>query len=508
MSDTSSNNKRIAKNTLFLYGRMLFSLVVSLFTSRVILSALGVDDYGIYNVVGGVVSMFAFLSNTMATACQRFLNFELGKNDQYRLKLTFQSANVLMLLFGVITVIITEIVGLWFIHNKLTIPTARLFAAQVIFHVAVISLFINIISVPYNASIVAHEKMSAFAFIGIYDVVMKLLVAISVKFVCFDKLITYAVLLFVVSCSIRIIYTAYCKKYFNECRGQMFYADKSIIKCMLGFLGWNTIGAFSYVMKEQGVNILLNMYSGLVANAARGVTNQVTGALYGFISNFQVAMNPQITKNYASGQFMELKKLVYSGSKYSYFLFFFLALPVFLDVDYILAIWLKTVPEHTSSFIRLTIILLLIDSLSSPIITSLLATGNVRNYQIIVGGILMLNLPLSYIALRFGMQPEITIVIAIVLSIISLLARLVLARTMLKFSIEEYFRCIVQRIAIVSLIAFSLSFFILKLLPISGFIKLVVTCLISCFVTAILIYYLGLESSEKNSVVSYLRRYI
>lgn len=503
MSDNQSNNKRIAKNTLFLYGRMLFSLAVSLYTSRVILAALGVEDYGIYNVVGGVVSMFAFLSNTMATACQRFFNFEMGRGDQRKLKQTFQTANMLMITLGVITVILAEFIGLWFLYNKLTIPVDRFVAAQLVFHVAVISLFINIVSVPYNASIIAHEKMSAFAYIGIYDVLMRLLIAMCVNYILYDKLISYAILLFLVSLSIRLIYTAYCKRHFDECHNTKLTVEKSIAHGMLGFFGWNSIGAFSYVMKEQGVNIILNMFSGLVVNAARGVTTQVTGALYGFISNFQVAMNPQITKNYASGQYEDLINLVHRGSKFSYFLFLFLALPVFIDIDFILSLWLKVVPDHTANFIRLTILLLSIDTLSSPIITTLLATGDVKKYQIIVGGLLLLNLPLSYLALRCGLAPESTIVIAILLSFISLLARLVLARNMVNFSIREYCIKVLFRVIAVSLISFAISYWIFTKLTFNDFFKLILICICSWVVTLILIMYIGLYKKERELLLSY-----
>jgi O-antigen/teichoic acid export membrane protein len=487
---------------------MLLNLLVSLYTSRVILNALGVEDYGIYNVVGGVVTLFAFLSGTMSTAVQRFLSFEIGKGDVEKLKRTFGSSNVLMLALGIVVVLCVETIGLWLLDNKLVIPEYRMFAAKSMFQIVTFSLFVSIMSVPYNALLIAKERMSVFAYIGISDVLLRLAVAFITKFSPVDKLITYALLLFGITLLIRAIYITYCKRHFDESKGKTFSYDKEIGKQMFGFFSWNTIGAFSYVAKEQGVNIVLNMFSGLTINAARGITSQVSGALYGFISNFQVAINPQITKNYAVGDYQALKDIVYRGAKFSFFLFFFLALPVFIDAPYILSLWLNLVPDHTISFIRLTIILMSIECLAYPIISSLLATGNVMKYQIIVGTLLILNLPLSYFALKLKFPPESTLIIAILISLLSLAIRLILARNQLGFSIWSYSKDVLLKVLIVVVLSFVCPFLLYRSLVIDEFLKLLILCLVSWTISGAFILLIGMSKSERVVFKSYLNKFL
>jgi O-antigen/teichoic acid export membrane protein len=476
---------------------MLLNLVVSLYTSRVVLNALGVEDYGIFNVIGGVVTMFSFLSGTMATATQRFLSFELGRNNFFKLKRTFESSNVLMFILALIVTVTIETIGLWLLNNKIVIPENRMYAAHWVLQCTTASLFISIISITYNASIIAHEKMSAFAYIGIFEVILRLGNAFIIMYVNTDKIILYAFLLLGSSILIRAIYITYCKKNFEECRDTHLTYDKEISKSMLSFFNWNTIGAFSYVAKEQGVNIVINMFSGLAVNAARGISSQVSGALYGFILNFQVAMNPQITKNYAIGDISGLKNLVYRGCKFSFFLFLFLALPVFVDTPYILEVWLKIVPDYTVSFIRLTIVLMLIETLASPLITSLLATGNVKIYQIIVGTMLILNLPVSYLLLKLGFSPTSTLYVAIVISVICLGIRIYLTKKNIGFPILEFLRDVLFKAIIVSATSAFISLMIHKFSPLTGMAELLLVCLVSWLTSAVLILYVGMNSSER-----------
>lgn len=508
MSEPLTNNRRIAKNTIYLYIRMLFSLVVSLYTSRVILHALGAVDYGINNVVGGVVTMFAFLSGTMSTATQRFLSFEMGQGNREGLKKTFEASNTLIILLAVVIIILVEIIGLWLLNNKLVIPNERMIAAQWVFQFATAALLLQILSVPYSAAIIAHEKMSAFAFIGIFDVILKLVIALLIQYAVgdIDKLIFYSASICGISILMRTINVLYCKKQFEECRNVKIKYEKETGSRMLSFFGWNTIGAFSWVAKEQGVNIVINMFCGPAVNAARGINSQVMGAINGFITNFQVAMNPQITKSYAAGDYTALFNLVFRGAKFSFFLFMFLAIPVFLDIDYILSLWLVEVPEHTANFIRLTILLMAIETVSSPIITSLLAIGNVKTYQIVVGTLLLLNLPLSYFALKLGFEPEITVVIAIVLSVLSLLVRLCLIRSYAGFPVMQYFKKVLLRCLIVAMISILGPLTLMKFLKISEFPMLIIVCIISFIVSGVTIFFVGTDKNERPLLLGMVKK--
>lgn len=496
-----SNNKRIAKNTIFLYVRMLFSLVVSLYTSRVVLNALGATDYGINNVVGGVVTMFAFLSSTMATATQRFLSFELGKNDKERLRTTFAVSTTILSILAIIILLFVETIGIWLLNNKLVIPPDRIVAAHYVFQFVAVSLFVQILSVPYNAAIIAHEKMSAFAYIGIIEVMLRFGIAVLIAHTNnVDRLILYSALLCVVSILIIFLYIIYCKRNFDECSGMKLCYDKTIGNTLLSFFGWNTIGAFAYVAKEQGVNIVINMFCGTIVNAARGINSQVMGAIYGFISNFQVAINPQITKYYSSGEITKMNKLIFQGTKFSFLLFLFLSLPIFIDIDYILKIWLVNVPEYTGNFIRLTIILMSIETISYPIITALLAVGRVKIYQIVVGLLLLLNLPFSYFFLKFGYTPEVTLVVAIVLSVISFSVRLKLIYCYVSFPVKDFILNVLVRVAIVTVLSSIIPVVLYYSLNISEILKLIIICLSSWVMCGCFSYCIGCDEEEKNAI--------
>lgn len=489
---------------------MLVTLCVQLYISRVILNALGVSDYGIYNVVGGVVSMFAFLSNTMATATQRFMSYAIGQDDINDLRKTFVVSQIILWIIAIIAFLLVETIGLWLLYNHLSIPADRFTAAFYVFQFSVISLFITIISVPFNAAIIAHEKMSIYAKFSLIDIFMKLGVAIILLYIVksIDKLIVYAFLIMLISVIMRGIYIYYCKKNFTECSNNIIKYDNDKGEKMLSFFGWNTIGSLSYVAKEQGINILINIFFGTIVNAARGITSQVTGAVQGFISNFQVAMNPQITKYYASGEYNNLFILVQRGSKFSLFLFFFLALPIFIDIDYILKLWLVDVPAHTPSFIRLTFILMMIESMSSPVITCLLAVGKVKWYQIIVGGLLILNLPISYIILKLGGSPESTIYVAIIISSLSLLIRLIMLKRYINFPIIEFATNVIYNAIIVVLISSSLSILLFKYIPIKDFTQLIVTLINTWIISGFVILFIGLNKNERKMVISMTKNII
>lgn len=443
MSNTTENNKRIAKNTLLLYFRMLFLMAVSLYTSRVVLNALGIEDFGIYNVVGGVVAMFSVLSGSLSAAISRFITYELGKGNQENLNKIFSSAVTIQLGLAGIIILLAETIGIWFLNVKMNIPEVRMEAANWVFQFSILTFAINLISVPYNASIIAHEKMSAFAYISILEAVGKLFIAYLITITPMDKLIFYAILMCVVALIVRFTYGNYCKRHFNECTYHFIW-DKQLLKSMFSFAGWNFIGASSAVLRDQGGNVVINLFCGPAVNAARGIAFQVNNAVNQFVGNFMTALNPQITKSYAAGDRGYMMTLIFQGARLSFYMLLLLSLPILVNTHYILALWLKIVPEHAVLFVQLILIFALSESISQPLITAMLATGKIRNYQIIVGGLQMMNLPLSYILLRLGYFPEVVIVIAICISQCCLAARLILLRGMIGLSITKSEKCLFE----------------------------------------------------------------
>lgn len=504
MSQTSENNKRIAKNTMLLYVRMLFIMVVSLYTSRVILNALGVEDFGIYNVVGGVVAMFSVISGSLSAAISRFITYELGKGNQSKLNKIFSASVTIQLLLSLIIVILIESVGVWFLNVKMSIPVARMTAANWVLQFSIITFVINLISVPYNAAIIAHERMSAFAYISILEAVCKLAIAFLIVVSPMDKLVFYAILMCVVSVIVRFTYGHYCKKHFAECTYH-FHWDKDILKQMFGFAGWNFIGASSAVLRDQGGNIVINLFYGPSVNAARGIANQVDSAIMGFVSNFMTALNPQITKSYASGDREYMMTLIFQGARLSFYMLLLLSLPVLINTHYILVIWLKLVPEHAVLFVQLILIFAMCESISNPLVTAMLATGKIRNYQIVVGGLQVLNLPISYVCLRLGCIPESVLVVAIVISQSCLAARLYMLRKMIGLSSIQYMKKVYLNVIVVSLLSPVIPVLLLKYLE-ESFLSFVVLSLGAVVCTLIVEFYVGCNGKERKFVVDKVKK--
>lgn len=500
MSEISENNKRIAKNTLMLYARMLVSMLVGLYTSRITLNALGVDNYGIYNVVGGVVGLFSLLSGSLSAAISRFITFELGREDSERLKKVFSSAITIQIVLSIIIVLLAETVGLWFLNNKLVIPIERMDAAHWVYQLSILTFVIGLISVPYNASIIAHERMSAFAYMSLFDVLGKLLIALSMYNSPYDRLIHYAILLSTLSIFYNLIYYIYCKKQFTECT-YVFSFDKALFRKMFGFAGWNFIGASSAILRDQGGNIILNMFCGPAVNAARGIALQVSGAIQGFVSNFMTALNPQITKSYASGERDYMMSLIYRGARFSYYILLILSLPVIINAQYILVIWLGEVPEHTVSFIQLVLIFAMSESLAHPLVTAMLATGNIRNYQLVVGGLQMMNLPLGYLFLRLGYPPESVFFVSIFVSVCCEMARLYMLRGMIQLSVGSFLRNVYFNVILVTILATIIPLVISNALP-NNFIGFLISCALCFICTIISILYVGFSNSERTMIVS------
>lgn len=495
MQDTLSNNKRIARNTLLLYVRMIFLMLVSLYTSRVILNALGVLDYGIYMAVGGFVAMFGIISSSLTAAISRFITFELGKNGGSRVQKVFQASLYIQFIISGIVLLLLESFGVWFLNTQMTIPDDRIITANWVFQLSILTFVINLISVPYNACIIAHEHMKAFAYIGIIQAVSTLGVAFVVKGWGADKLLIYALLIAAVAIFIRILYSCYCKRNFDECTldGR---CDRKIMKEIFQFSGWNFIGSSSGVMRDQGVNLLINVFCGPAVNTARGIAMQVSAAVTQFSNNFLTAINPQITKSYAAGEHDYLIKLVFRGARFSSYLLLMLSLPVLAETHEILALWLKIVPEYSVSFVRLILIYVMVESISYTMITLMLATGNIRNYQILVGGLQFLNFPGAYILLKLGCRPESTIVISIVIAFVCLFLRLYMLHKMVGVPICLFLRKVLLNVIAVGCTAALLPLAMLQLLD-SGLARMFIVCPLSVIAAIVSVYFIGCDAQER-----------
>lgn len=498
MGNTTENNKRIAKNTLLLYFRMLFTMAVSLYTSRVVLNTLGVEDFGIYNVVGGVVAMFGFLNSAMSSSTQRYITFELGKNNFEQLKKVFNTSVSIHAFISIVILILAETIGLWFLYNKMTIPMERMDAALWVYQGAIVSTIVVIMSVPYNATIIAHEKMSAFAYISVLEVVLKLLIVYLLLIGNFDKLKLYAVLMCSIQFLIRLIYGNYCKRHFTETKYK-FYKDWKLFKEMLGFAGWNLWGSCAWMAFTQGVNILLNIFFGPTVNAARGLVIQIQNAVTQFSQNFQMALNPQITKSYATEDFSYMHKLIFRSSKFTFILLLLLTLPIQMETKTILTIWLKTVPEHTVEFLHIILCTAIIDAIANPLMVSAAATGKVKLYQSVIGGILLSILPISYIALKLGKDSESVFIIHLVVSIIAFVVRLFIIRPMINLKISQYFKTVIVKCMLVTGISLILPLIFNDILENS-----LINCLLECIIciTSVILsaYYFGLDNTERSFI--------
>lgn len=490
------NSKRIAKNTLMLYFRMILTMLVSLYTSRVVLNTLGVEDFGIYNVVGGVVTMFGFFNSAMISATQRFLTFDLGRKDFTQLRMTFNATLIIHSVIALLVFMLAETVGLWFLNNKLNLPEGRMEAAHWVYHFAVLSFMVTIIQVPFNSIIISRERMSVYAYMSILEVVLKLIIVFMLTLIAYDKLKLYSILLFSVSFIIAFFYRIYCLKQFNETRFKLV-RDKSLYKMLISYSSWNLFGNIASVAKGQGVNIILNVFFGTVVNAAQGIANQVFAAINSFVANFQIASNPQIVKSYAADEKHYMTNLVIQTSKFSFYLLFILSLPIMLEIEFILEIWLKIVPEFTALFTVLIFINALIDTVSGPLMISLQATGRIKVYQTVVGVLLILNLPLTWLTFKMNFPPHATYLISISISIIALAFRLILTKKQIpEFAAFRFFMEIVIRSIPVTLLSVAVPLIIHNNMHV-GFVRLLFVVLSALFSSLIAIYLIGLNEGEK-----------
>lgn len=496
---SSGNNKRIAKNTLLLYVRMLFLMIVSLYTSRVILRGLGVDDYGIFNVVGGLVSMFTILSGSLTNAISRFITFELGKGDIDRLKTIFSTSINIQVAISAIIVIAAEIIGLWFLNHRMNIPVDRLEAANTVLHCSLGIFVLNLISVPYNAAIIAHEHMGAYAYISIVDILLKLAVAFAAIYAPADHLIAYALLLLLEAMAIRMVYGYYGKHHFEECTYHLVH-DHSVLKDMSKFAGWNFLGASAGTLNTQGVNILMNLYFNVSVNAARGIAVQAGAAITQFVHSFTIAVNPQITKSYAAGNTEYMYSLICRSAKFSTYLFLMITVPLTIEAPHIFRIWLDVVPDYAVLFFRLSVLGTLMDSvLANPLMTAVMATGDIKKYQVYVTLVGSLVFPLTWLSYFWGATPEWTYIIYFIVYCLVLGVRLSIVKQKVGLPVRRYVVDVILKILPISIISCLLPFLFSKLFSESVF-RIVGTSGISLLVACFMIYLIGLSTGEKKLI--------
>lgn len=478
MTNTAENNKRIAKNTMMLYVRMFLTMIVSLYTSRIIFNVLGASNYGIYNVVGGVVALMSFLNASMSGATSRFLTFELGKGDINRLKSTFSSAMWVHILISLVVIIVLETVGLWFLETKLVIPHDRMYAARWVYQFSILSTVIGITQVPYDACVIAHEKMNIYAYMEMLNVVLKLLIVYLLLIGNFDKLILYSFLLLCVSTLIAFLYRFYCVKNFPECHVQM-KIERNIIKPMLSFSGWDLFGNLSVMARTQGVNMLLNIFFGTLINAAAGVATTVQGVVSAFGSNIVTAIRPQVIKSYSQGDINRMKNLIYSFEKIIFILLLLLSLPLMLEIQYVLKLWLINPPVYAASFCILTLCFNFTSTMSLIFSIGIHATGRMKRISLINGMLYILVLPVSYIAFKMNLSPTFPYIINVIFTFAGCLSNCYSLNLYIgKFPVLEFLRMVVVPCILLTSFSFIVSYIPYHYMA-EGFFRLIVVALFS-----------------------------
>ena len=503
-----SDNIRIAKNSLFLYLRMFVTMAVTLYTSRIVLNSLGVNDFGIYSIVGGVVSLFSFFNAAMTSATQRYLSFDIGQNNSEKISKTFNVTVLIHILIAVVILIFAETVGLWFVNNKLNIDVNRLNAANWVFQFSIFTTIVGVLQVPFNSLIIAKERMNVFAFMSMLDVILKLIIVYVLAFSQLDKLILYSSLVFAVTLIIAICYRIYCGKYFAESKFR-FFDDISYYKELLAYSGWNLFGNLAAVAKGQGINLLLNFFFGTVINAAYGITLQVQNAVNVFVNNFQIAVNPQIIKNYSINNIEKTSFLINQSSRFSLLLILLLIGPLLFNTKFVLEFWLKNPPNYTEIFVQLCLLNVLIDCVSGPLMTGAQATGRIKWYQIIVGTLVFLNFPLSFLALKLFDMPYIVFVVSIMISLISLQFRLYFLKKIMSFNIKSFYKDVLGRGGVIIIILFIL-FCIMKIniVAASNFLIFCGHSFVILALIFLLIILIGLKPKERIKLSSFFNKFL
>lgn len=503
---SSTNTKRIVRNTILLYVRMLLIMGVTLYTSRIVLNVLGVEDFGIYNVVAGIVIMFSFLNGAMSQSTQRFLSFEMGQAKFCRLQKIFSLSLTVHLGIACLILLLAETAGLWFFQTQMNIPAERETAACWIYQFSIFSFMVSVMQVPYHAAIIAHERMQVYAYISIAEVVLKLLVVYMLAVMPGDKLKVYGVLMFGTTVFIAFLYRGYCTRVFPECRYQ-FVWEWALYKKLTSFAGWSMFGNLAWLVKSQGLNLTLNLFFGPLLNASYGIANQVNTAINSFVLNFTTALNPQIIKSYAAADRSYMLHLLFRGARFSYYLLLLLTLPLLIETKEILRLWLKVVPDYTVIFTRLVLVNSLLESFAYPMGSCILATGKIKGYQLLVGGTIMLNLPVAWVLLKWHFAPQVVFVVSVVISCITLAERLFILHYLIKLNIKQFLMDVFGKSIGVTCLAYCLLWLLCLLWP---------TCkgegilmMASCFISTLLaVFFVGLSARERNYFLQKVKHYI
>lgn len=507
MSSKTEGNKLIARNTVFLYVRMIIVLLVSLYTTRALLRALGVEDYGIYNVVAGFVTMFAFLNTSFVATIQRYYNYELGKTGLEGVYRVYISSAIIQLVVAFIVVVLAETIGLWYLNNKMVIPIDRLPSARLLFHSSILSMAITILQVPYSSVIMAFEKLDYYAIVGVIDTILKLLIVIILDYLGGDKLKKYAILLLCVTTIVFLLYFIYAKKKIIKEKVK-FIIDRALLKNMIMFSGWSVMGSFAQVIRNQGINIILNLFFGPVVNAARGVSFQVKGALSGFIANTSLSVRPQLVSSYAAGNTSRSISLMFSISKINFLILYLLALPICLEMNFVLHIWLgNNVPEYTVVFSRLILVIALVDVFNGPVTMIMYASGKIGLYNVVTSVLGLLVLPLSYFVLKAGYPPYAVYLMSLFISVVVQLASILIMKKKIGVSVRDYCKKVFLPSILVLLCSLPIS-----LIPYSiineSFLRVMIVGLVSLVSVGAIGYYVGLNKGEKELLLSFIGRLI
>lgn len=485
--------------------RMVVVLVLSFYTTRVVLNILGVEDYGVYNVVCGFVSMLAFLNTSMSNGIQRFFNFEFGKNGEEGANRVFNTALLVQTTLAVVIIVMTESFGIWYLHNKMVIPECRIYAAEFVFQFSLLSFLFIIIQAPYTAAVMAHERMGFYAIVNVIDAVLKLCIAYSIPFFPFDNLIIYGILFSLISVFNFFLYLAYCTRNFPEIRFKRFF-DKELFKSMLGFSGWNIFGSFSGVMKEQGINLVLNVFFGPVVNAARGIAQQVNGGLQSFVSNITTPVRPQVVQSYAKGEYERTMNLTFSVSKLSCCFLYLCALPIVLEIDFILNIWLgDSYPNHTDTFVIIIILISFVNNLNGAVSGVIHASGKMMKYQLVTSIIATMCIPTAYIGLKYGMQPEFALFMVFAWTSLAQFASLYILKSIVPYSIKSYLSKVLAPLLIMILITIAPPLLVHSYMN-PGILRLIMVVVISIVIVGLGVYFIVLNKREQDLIKGFLRK--
>ncbi len=500
------NHARVMRNTALLYSRMALMMCINLYTSRVVLQVLGVEDYGVFYVVWGLVYIFNFINYSITASTQRFLTFELGTGNKQRLHDVFITSLHIHFLISLIVIVLCETGGLWFLTEKMVIPDGRQTAAMWCFQLSVVTAVVEVMSCPYQSVIIAREKMSAFAYISILDAVLKLTIVGILLLTNYDRLVVYAILYTCEKLLIRLVYNLYCTRHFEECRYKRFY-NKSLFKKMSSFAGWSMIENLAYVLYTQGLNMLLNVFFGPVANAAQAAASQAQNAVSQFSRNFQMAINPQITKSYASEQLKEMHLLIFRGSRLTFCLLLIICLPLIVEAPIVLDLWLKEVPNGTANFLRLLLVVLIVQQVAGTLITAISATGDIKKYQIITGGIMISVVPAAYIVLKMGGAPWSVFVVYLIIAVIAFIATLYIVLPKIQMKFINYLYNVLKPCTVVLLLSL-ITPLVFKQLTNPGFISSILNIAITVVSTGVLCYTIGIDNEMRTLIKEKLLKII